>query len=71
MAQFDGIGIFDHVNKRWEITFKKENLDTVMETMKILELNAIQLDFDQDRFLFFDSGGDRYGACLLYTSRCV
>ncbi|CAF4966313.1 unnamed protein product, partial [Rotaria sp. Silwood1] len=29
--------------------------------MKVLELNAIQLDLDQDRFLFFDPDGDRYG----------
>ncbi|CAF4250256.1 unnamed protein product [Rotaria socialis] len=30
--------------------------------MKVLELNAIQLDLDEDRFLFFDPDGDRYGA---------
>jgi hypothetical protein len=67
MASFKGIEFFDGLANEWVLVTHPSSLNDLMHFMDYFGLNTVQLDVDQDRFLFYDPTGERYGLYDLHT----
>jgi hypothetical protein len=67
MASFQGVEIFETSIKEWILLPDTLSLNDVMLYMGHFQLNTVQLGVGEDRFLFYDASGDRYGLCDVRT----
>jgi hypothetical protein len=67
MASFEGIEYFDISTTEWTLLTHPASLNDLMYFMKYFNLNTVELDADQGRFLFYTPAGERYGLCDLHT----
>lgn len=65
MALFEGIEYFDTVIDKLTSLIYPRNLNELMDIMNRFKLNAVQLYANEDRYLFYDPIGERYGVCDL------
>ena len=67
MASFEMIEFIDSVTKEPTVSKPVSSLSTLMRFMEKFNFNTVQLDANQDRFRFYDSGGDVYGLLNLHS----
>jgi len=67
MAFFEGIEYFDISANDQILLTNRLSLNDLMRFMQYSNFNTVQLDVNQERFLFYDPAGERYGLCDLHT----
>ena len=67
MVSFGMIEFLSSVTNEWVVRKLDSSLSTLVFFKDEYNFNVVQLDIDQDRYLFYDNRPNRYGLCDLRT----